>query len=642
MGDEKNSTGVATDIVVQFLRRLMPFRGVPIESLRELARGAMLAFYPDNEVILKQGVDEPHYLFLVERGAVRVYQDVAEAVPVLVDYRGEGSSFGVSQLVKSSKSPWTVQAAEDTFCYLLRKEAFVEFAQTNPLFLQNYFQAFSQELLGKAYSEWHFETLQAKADHGLYLHGATVGEMPLAPAEKIDESLPVHLAAAFMARHDLSLVLVCDHAGNVVGLFGDKHIRERVAAKRDDYDQPVRDFMDSPVFTISHKISCSDAISEMMRRNTQYLLVERESGIAGLVAQRDLSLFHTVSPFDLLGEIDAQMRVEDLHGISNRIPEVVASLLEVGAKANAIAGIISVLNEHLVGRILTLVVEEIGPPPVEFCWVVMGSEGREEQTFRTDQDNGLLYEDPGEDRRLMQSCLLYFRNLGNRVVDHLVKCGFPLCKGEFMASKSTWRKPYSVWSDYFDYWISASGDEDTLHAKIFFDFRSGIGNRTLADRLRNCVADKARRHPTFIRQLARDSLNIKPPLSFFRNFIVEGDGEHKDRLDLKMRGLVPIVDFARVLTLKHGLRTTNTANRLSSLAEAGHLPARLGGDILEAYELLMQVRLVNQMRLIGQGLEPHNFVDPAELSDLEKHTLKGAFGVISEMQSYMAKIRSSL
>lgn len=641
MSRSKHVSDVATTVVLNFLQKLIPFSEVDPETLRELARGAMVAFYPKNQVILEQDVDEPSYLFLIEKGAVRVYRKNEEGTPVLVDHRGEGSTFGVSHLMGSSKSSATVEAAEDTFCYLIHKAPFMEFVAKHPLFLENYFQCLSKELVGKTYSEWHFDALQSKVRHGLHVLGATVADMPLHPALMIDGFVSVHEAARFMTDRDVSLVLVCDSDKKVEGFLGDKDLRTRVVALKADYDRPIRDFMNSPVPVVSPSASRFDAIVQMMGSHAEYLLVEEEGHSFGLVAQRDLSAFHSVSPFALLGEIDAQSQIDDLYVLSGKIPLVVGSLLEGGAKANDIGAIISILNDHLVGRILTLTVEQLGPPPTRFCWLLVGSEGRSEQTFRTDQDNGLLYEDPGDDKELLQASMLYFRRLGNLAIDHLVKCGFPLCKGGIMASKTTWRKPYSVWIGYFDHWMSSTDDEDTLHAKIFLDFRSGFGATDLAAKLSDYVSSQALSRKSFLKHLARDALNIKPPLSLFRNFIVESDGEHKDRLDLKIRGLVPIVDAARAFAFRYGIRKTNTSSRLEMLLKGGHIPSGLGGDILEAYEFLQQIRLMHQMRMIELGKEPHNHLDPAELSDLEKHTLKGAFTVISEMQSFVAKVRTS-
>jgi CBS domain-containing protein len=341
------------------------------------------------------------------------------------------------------------------------------------------------------------------------------------------------------------------------------------------------------------------------------------------------------SPLYLFREIVAQRQIEGLYSLSQKVPLVVRSLVEEGAKANNITRMITVLNDHIVHRLLTLLHEEMGPAPNAFCWIMFGSEGRKEQTFKTDQDNALIYQSPKDDWEAIKTAKLYFRRFGNRAIQHLEACGYPLCKGEMMASNPRWRKPYSVWKGYFDRWISAPEPEEVLNATIFFDFRPGYGQVSLGERLRDYLALQAPSKGIFLMHLAKDCLQSKPPLTFFRNFMVEKDGKYKNRLDIKTRGLVPFVDFARLMALRHGVKETNTLDRLNTLSENGHIPRELYVETREAYEFQMQLRLVHQLRMMEIGQAPHNHIDPAELSDLEKQTLKESFAVIGRIQTYV-------
>ncbi len=456
----------------------------------------------------------------------------------------------------------------------------------------------------------------------LRLANASIADAVRRQPEVIDISETIQKAAQLMTRADISVLLVNNPDQGIVGTISDKDLRAKVVAQRADYDQPVSSIMTSPLTGISVHSTCLDAVLQMMKDDVQHLVVRRGEETIGVVSAQDILASQEISPLLLMAEIDRQTHVDALCELGNQVPRLVGNLVDIGAKANNITRIISVLNDHIVGRLLTLLQEEIGPSPVPFCWIVMGSEGRMEQTLRTDQDNAILYQDPDPDWEQTKAAKLYFRALGNQIITHLVKCGYPLCKGGYMASKTTWRKPYSVWTGYFDEWMSSAEQEVLLNAKIFLDFRCGFGSEALANRLKDFTTEEARRRKFFINHLAKDSLVIKPPLSFFRNFIVESGGEHKNRLDLKMRGLVPIVDFARTMALKHGVRETNTAVRLHTLQTDGHVPQEICSEVLDAYHFLMHLRLVHQLRMIQQGQEPHNFVDPADLSDLEKQTLK--------------------
>jgi CBS domain-containing protein len=639
MSELTNMHGVGTGVLVAFLEKLWPFAGVGRESLEKIARGAMLGFYPKDTVILQQDGKPLDHLYLIERGAVKIYRDESNGTATLADYRGEGSLFGITPILGGLKPSLTVQAVEDTFCFLLDKGQFLEFVRANPIFAENYFRGLSESLVGKTYSQLRSSSVTESPDEGLRLANASVADAVRRRPEIIDVSATIHHAARLMTQADISVLLVNDPDRGIVGTLSDKDLRAKVVARRADYDQEVSSIMTSPLEGISAHHTCLDAVLKMMKDDVQHLIVRRGEETIGVVSAQDILASQEISPLLLLAEIDRQTQVDALCQLGNHVPQLVRNLVDIGAKANNITRIISVLNDHIVGRLITLLQEEIGPPPVPFCWVVMGSEGRMEQTLRTDQDNAILYQDPNADWEQTKAAKLYFRALGNKMITQLVKCGYPLCKGGYMASKTTWRKPYSVWTGYFDEWMSSGEQEILLNAKIFLDFRCGFGSEALAGQLRDFVTENARLNKFFINHLAKDSLVIRPPLSFFRNFIVDSSGEHKNQLDLKMRGLVPIVDFARAMALKHGIRETNTATRLHALQDDGHVPPEICSEVLEAYHFLMHLRLVHQLRMIQHGLEAHNFVDPGDLSDLEKQTLKGAFGVINRMQTYMAKVR---
>ena len=209
-----------------------------------------------------------------------------------------------------------------------------------------------------------------------------------------------------------------------------------------------------------------------------------------------------------------------------------------------------------------------------------------------------------------------------------------------MASETKWRKPRWAWTGYFNKWLSTSDPEVLLKAKIVFDFRPVHGDKAIAEGLREHAIIEASRNTAFTGRLARDCTTMPPPLSLFRSFVVEKDGEHKNRLDLKMRGLVPIVDFARMMALKHCIRETNTLARLRLLGEAGEIPGPLVAEIVYAYEFLMHLRLVHQLKLIEDGLEPHNHLDPGDLTYLERRILQEAFSVVGRIQTFVSKIRT--
>jgi CBS domain-containing protein len=298
---------------------------------------------------------------------------------------------------------------------------------------------------------------------------------------------------------------------------------------------------------------------------------------------------------------------------------------------------IAILNDQIITRLLELMLRELGPPPVKFCLLLMGSEGRREQTFATDQDNALITEDCDADF-LERAAETYFSAFTERMVGHLINCGFPRCPGDMMASNPQWRGSLDTWKGRVRSWIETPEPERVLASSVFFDFRGIFGHKELAENLRQHVTAACTGQDLFLRHLAADCLNAKPPLTFFKNFMVEKNGEHRNTLDIKARGLLPFMDFARVMALNYGVRETGTLGRLDQLHQAGHLSRDLYHEAREAFEFLLHARLMHQLEQMEQGEQPDNRLDPGTLSTLEKRTLREAFGVIGSLHGVLREV----
>jgi CBS domain-containing protein len=630
-----NNQKADPDAVFEFLRNTLPFNELDAETLKRLSELCVLDFFPKGTLIFRQDDSDVNNLYLIQRGGVKVYLTNADLVETLTDFRGEGEYFGALGIIRNSKANLNVETVEDTFCYLLEKEAFLDLVRNNTRIAQFFLKEFSEDLVGTAYTELRSGRFRDRPQQTFLLFSHQVQDVIKQSLATISAGESIQKAASQMSELKIGSVLVQEQTGKIVGIITDKDLRSKVVAQGLDYRTPVNNIMASPVKTIPAQAVCFDALLKMMNCQVHHLAVERQGEIIGVITAHDIMVHQGTSPLYLFREIVAQRNIEGLYPLARKVHGIVRNLIEEGAKANNVTRMISVLNDHIVDRLLSLLHEELGPAPQPFCWLMMGSEGRREQTFHTDQDNALVYETPSEEWDDIKAAKVYFRRFGNKAIEHLAACGYPLCKGEIMASNPRWRKPYSTWHGYFDRWINSPNPEEVLHATIFFDFRPGYGESQLGERLRNFLADSIPNKGIFLMHLAKDCLTGKPPLTFFRNFIVEKDGAHKNRLDLKTRGLVPIIDFARVLALRHGIRETNTLGRLQLLIDLDHIPKELYYDCKEAYEFQMQLRLVHQLKMIEAGKEPDNYLDPAELSDLEKQTLKEAFAVVGRIQSYL-------
>ncbi len=623
------------EAVFEFLSKTLPFKELDTALLRDLAAACTLDFFPKGTLVLEQEVSDVTHLHLIARGGVKVYLTDESSTITLQDFRGEGGYFGALGIIRDSKASFNVETVEDTFCYLMDKDTLLGLVRNNPRVAQYFLKRFSEDVVSTAYSELRSARMGTKPPETFHLFSVEVQDVIKRALATISGSDTIQQAAARMSDLKIGSLLVKDQTDELVGIVTDKDLRSKVVAKGLDYSIPVANIMASPVHTISAHAMCFDALIQMMNQQVHHLAIEKQGKIVGVVTAHDIMVHQGASPLYLFREIMAQSKIEGLYSLSQKIPLVIRTLVEEGAKANNITRMISILNDSIVDRLLSLLYEEMGPAPEPFCWLMMGSEGRREQTFKTDQDNALVYGTPTSDWEKIKASKLYFRRFGNKAIEHLEACGYPLCKGQMMASNPKWRKSYAVWQAYFDKWMGAPNPDEVLHATIFFDFRPGFGHPELGQKLRDHLAESAPKKGIFLMYLAKDCLQGRPPLSFFRNFIVEKDGEHKNRLDIKTRGLVPFVDFARVFSLKHGIKETNTMARIEALVAGEHISKEMGTETYEAYEFQMQLRLVHQLRMMENGETPHNYIDPGELSDLEKQTLKEAFAVVGRIQNYI-------
>ncbi len=628
---ENDVHAVAPEVAISFFKGIMPFDTLDEETLRSLARHCRIDFFPKGTRLLTADVTELTHLYFIQRGGVKAFLEDENGEVTLKDFRGEGAYIGALAIIRGTPANLNIETVEDTFCFLLPRDIFLGLIEKQASFAHFYLKSFSEKIVTTAYNELRHHKVTRRSNEDLYLFSIRVGDL-VKTLRKVAASATIQEAAALMTEHRVGCLLIhaAVDAEKIVGIITDRDLRGKVVAAGLDFQQPVQTIMSTPVQTVLSQSLCFDVLLKMMDTGIHHLAVERAGKIIGVITSHDIMLLQGHSPYYLFKEIRGQQQISGLYPLANKIPDVIRGLIGEGAKAGNITQMIAILNDHILERMLTLLEQELGAPPVPYCWLLLGSEGRREQTFKTDQDNAIIYSDP-EDETQAQAAAAYFKAFAAKAIDHLVNCGYPLCPGEVMAVNPLWCQPLSVWKRYFERWVSEPDPQELRYATIFFDFRAGFGEAALAESLRTHLNQHIKGRDLFLFHLARQSMETRAPLSFFKNFIVERDGEHKNRLDIKKQGLTPFVNFARVLALKSGVKETNTLARLKSLKEGEWIQGELWSSASEAYELQMQQRLVHQLRQIEAGTVPDNYIDPADLSDLERRMLKDAFTVIERL-----------
>ncbi|MDZ4164751.1 MAG: DUF294 nucleotidyltransferase-like domain-containing protein, partial [Smithellaceae bacterium] len=546
--------------VIKFLQESPPFHLFDKAALRGIAGSLSMQFYPRDSVILNQGGPAAEAIWIIKKGGVKALMKSEQGEEVIMDYLGVGDNFGFLSLIGKERQRTTVITIDDTICYVLGRGEVLNLIETNPQFAE-YFLSYLSRYVERVYREMHTKSLlYSSADSLLYTTKA--GDMAKAIVSAPEETT-IQEAAGIMARGNVSSLIIFDRRNLPVGIVTDRDLREKVIAKGRDILEPVRNIMTISLIRIDAEDSCFEAVLKMIKYKIHHLLIIKEGSLHGIMTNHDLMLLQGASPLSLAKNIENQQSIEGLVAASGRIYNLVGLLLKGGATAGGILTVVTEINDRLIRKALEIAERQYGHPPVPYCWIVFGSEGRKEQLFKTDQDNAIVYQDP-ETVEEEDEAKSYFSRLALFVRDSLVKVGYPLCSSDYMAGNPHWCQPLSIWKGYFSNWISDPSPDSVARSLTFFDFRPVHGKFDLADALRDSFIFNLQ-GTDFLRCMAGIILRNKPPIGFFKSVMVEKNGEHRDKFDLKQKGTIPIVDMMRFLAIAEGIKKTSTIGRLNAL-----------------------------------------------------------------------------
>lgn len=451
-----------------------------------------------------------------------------------------------------------------------------------------------------------------------------------------DGALPVFQAAAMMREKGCSSLLVRNQDGSIVGIVTDKALREKVVADKMDFYTPVAEVMSVPLIYIEETALIFEAVMLMEEKDIKHLVVKNEHGEATKVlSNEDLLDVHRYSSTYLVNEIEEAESLEEIIKSNERLPRIIKALVDSGAHARNITRITSRVSDTIVYKIIEFAIAEVGEPPVKFAFISLGSEGREEQTLATDQDNALIFEDVEEER--LEEVRQYFLTLSEKICTWLDQAGYNFCKGEVMAMNPKWCQPITQWKKYFSRWITKAKSQDLLEVSIFFDFRCMYGEKSFVDDLRQHIFGRVADKDVFYYQLAQNALLFKLPVDFFGNISVESGGENPNTFNIK-HVIALIVGYARLYAINFHLEETNTLQRLDRLKSRSFIGREMHEDITEAYNYLMQLRFTHQVKKVNNGEVPDNHIFPEELNYMEKSALKKIFSQVGSLQKKLNAI----
>ncbi len=440
----------------------------------------------------------------------------------------------------------------------------------------------------------------------------------------------IQATAQQMRDSRVSSVLIVEQ-DHLFGLVTDRDLRNRVVAQGLDIGSPVSDITTLAPMTVSANSPAFEALLLMARHNIHHMPVMDGPRILGMITTTDLTEQHSTSAVYLAGDIYKQNSIEGLTNISGRIGQLQQNLSAAEASAYSTGHIITAIADAITVQLITLAEAQLGPPPVDYVWVAAGSQARNEQTAKSDQDNCLILDD-SYDAALHGP---YFKAFSTFVCDGLAACGYIHCPGEMMAMTDTWRQPQRVWAEYFNTWIDQPKPKALMLTCVFFDLRAIHGKSELLENLRQQVLRHTKGNSLFLAHMVGNALKHRPPLGMFGQITLQRGGEHPNTIDLKHTGIVPIVDLARIYALSAGVTVANTHNRLDGSAQTKEISEQSARDLRDALEFLGKLRIAHQARQTARGATPDNYLELGELSNFERSHLKDAFNVVQTLQEVL-------
>ncbi len=611
--------------IAGFLAQHPPFNELPETALHEIAQQVEISYYRAGRDILQ--FREPiQDLYVVRSGVVETFRRTGE----LYNRLGEGGIFGQLGLMMNRRVRFPVKALEDTLLYCIPVTLFNDLCDRFDTFA-DYFEAEDDALLRNAISA------QAESND---LTTVKVKELITRELVTCASDTSIRDAARQMTEQGVSLLLVTDStppvatsddSPHVVGIVTDRDMRSRVMAQGISYETAVSEVMTEDLLTLDDNAYVFEAMLSMLRFNVHHLPIMHRRRCIGVISLSDILRHESQSSILLARGIFAQQSVDGLKYYAQQLPAVFVRMANEDANSHMIGSAMSVIGRSFKQRLLELAEEKLGPPPVPYSFLALGSMARNEQLIVTDQDNAIiLHNDFQEDRHGH-----YFEELARFVSDGLAECGYPYCSGNIMATNPAYRVSLNEWKQQFSDWIEKPQPKALLNSCIFFDLDSVWGEEKLAEELRQFVADKAPKHRAFLASMARNALNRTPPLGFFKEFVLEQDGKHRNSINLKRRGTAPLTDAIRVHALAVGSKAQNSFERIEDIKQAGLLPSGKAQDLSDALEYLSIVRARHQALAIQAGEEPDNNVQPDMLSSFERRNLKEAFRVLHNAQNFL-------
>lgn len=613
--------------LLAFLRKHAPFKDMGAFALDELAESLTPVTVADGGFILTPSDRAPD-LFIIESGKVQARQvgDVNLTNKPLYELE-PGQCFPLAAVAAKRPAINICTAVGDVRVWRLTSADFFRLLPSSCEF-NRFVLDYLAGLLDESRRQIELQFGQSNAEQQSL--NAQLSGFMRRTVVRVTSQTPIRDTMQIMMHAKVGSVVVADADDRPIGIFTPSDAMRRVVMPGYPTTSSIEEVMTTPPATIPAHASAYDAMLAMATHGIRHLvIVDADERVAGVVSERDLFALQRVGLRNISKVIEAAVDIDALSRVAGDVRRLCLNMLGQGVSAEKLTQFISGLNDRLTRRVIEIALAQHDLFGLEWAWLAFGSEGRDEQTFSTDQDNGIIFVCPDfADRDALQ---LRFLDFAREVNEGLARCGFPLCKGNIMAGNPLWCLTQDEWRERFTQWIRVPEPEALLNATIFFDFRPLYGNEALAKALRKWLLEMTGNAKLFLRFMAENAVKVSPPLGMIRDFVFDANPDFPHTLDLKAFGARLFVDAARIIALANGISHSSTTARLRAAAEQ----MKLGGDdinaMIEGFYFIQQLRLRNQRADTPPGAE--NRIDPDKLNELDRQVLKEAFKQAKRLQS---------
>lgn len=621
--------------IADFLKDFPPFKFLEKSQLLSISGQVKVLYLEKGKMFFSEGEKGHPYFYVVNKGAISLERKHNGELET-IDKCDEGDIFGLRPLFAKENYLINAIAEEESIVYAIPIERFKPLSEENKEVGNFLIQSFASNTRNP-YSEAHKGKLVS--DHGTeehkYQSNSNLFELQPAPITRkvvlVSLDTTIRRAAQLMSEKRLGSVLVAQK-GIPKGIITDEDFREMIASGDFESETTVAKIMASPVVCYPRGLSIAQAQLSMMKHHINHICITEDgtpnTKVTGILSEHDIMVSEAHNPSILMKAIQRSKSTNELKKIRHKITLLLRGFISSNIPLTHISKIIFELNDATIKRIIERCIKKLRtPPPCDFAWVSLGSQGRKEQLLQTDQDNAIIFEDVSAEK--LEEARAYFLELAKKVNKRLRVIGYEYCPAEMMAKNPKYCLSLTEWKKQFSDWIVNPGNDEILLCSIFFDFDISYGNIKLTNALADHIFELTRDNRKFFAVMGATTLRNPSPLGFFRQFLVEQDGENKDYFDIKKRGITPITDAARLLILNHQVKNiSNTAERFEKLAQLEPNNKELFLACAYAAKVLLKLRTKH-------GLENRNsgrFIDLSSLSKEERIKLKRCFKNIRQLQ----------